>query len=124
MISWYPQKIWFYPPDFMEESLRNLFVGYEASARFSELAKEYPDLIESRRRGKYFERRLKFENMPIIKRGAELGIEMFDFFMKEIEQKGINYLDFMPKPRIEFQPESTAGGKHEQSTTGANQSLF
>ncbi len=52
---------WFYPPDFMASNLGDLFVGYEASARLSELAKEYPDMIESRPREKYKERRIRYE---------------------------------------------------------------
>jgi hypothetical protein len=55
-------KKWFYPPDFMGGDLGILFVGYEASARLSELAKDYPDMIESERKGKYFYRRIKWEN--------------------------------------------------------------
>lgn len=52
---------WFYPPDFMKGG--DLFVGYEASARLSEMAKAYPDMIESRRNGKYMERRIRYEGI-------------------------------------------------------------
>lgn len=55
------KRIWFYPPDFMKESLGDYFVGYEASARLSELASKYPDMIESEKRGKYVYRRIKWE---------------------------------------------------------------
>mgnify|MGYP007083469130 CR=1 FL=1 len=50
---------WYYPPDFMQNN--HCFVGYEASARLSELAKKYPDEIESDRRGKYIYRRVRPE---------------------------------------------------------------
>lgn len=58
------RQTWFYPPDFMRGGMQN-FVGYEASARLSELASDYPDMIESRRRGKYMERRIRFETIPL-----------------------------------------------------------
>ena len=50
---------WFYPMDFMRPDSGQYFVGYEASARLSELAKKYPDNIESERDGKYIKRRWK-----------------------------------------------------------------
>lgn len=53
---------WWLPQDFMRPELGELFVGYEASARLSELAKLYPDKIESRRQGKYMARRLIIAN--------------------------------------------------------------
>ncbi len=68
MLSVDKEKVggWFYPPDFMPPTIsisHPHFVGYEASARFSELAKKYPEMIESRRDGKYFYRRIKVENI-------------------------------------------------------------
>lgn len=47
---------WFRPADFMQPELGELFVGYEASARLSELAKQFPRAINSRQSGKYIER--------------------------------------------------------------------
>lgn len=55
-------KKWWLPMDFMRPGMEN-FVGYEASARLSELGKLYPDMIESRRAGKFVERRISWENM-------------------------------------------------------------
>lgn len=63
MVNW-SEKVWWYPPDFMRPGMEN-FVGYEASARLSELAKLYPDMIESRRTGKFMERRIRWENMKV-----------------------------------------------------------
>lgn len=60
-----PQKIWWLPQDFMQYSMGELFVGYEASARLSELAKLYPKFIESQRQGKYMARRFCFENVNL-----------------------------------------------------------
>ena len=55
------KREWFFPPDFMKPELGDLFVGYEASARLSDLARKYPDMIESLKRGKYMYRRIKWE---------------------------------------------------------------
>lgn len=63
-----PSKIWFLPQDFMQSQLGDKFVGYEASARLSELASKYPEMIESRRNGKYIARRLKVENFYVFSR--------------------------------------------------------
>lgn len=64
MIQLFDKQEWFYPPDFMQGG--ELFVGYGASARFSELAKAYPEMFESRKKIdnlKYLERRFRFENL-------------------------------------------------------------
>lgn len=53
---------WWLPQDFMDGSLGKLFVGYEASARLSELAKL--GKLESRRAGKFMARRLKERPQP------------------------------------------------------------
>jgi hypothetical protein len=56
-----PDKKWWLPQDFMRGG--EFFVGYEASARLSELQSDYPDMFESQRNGKYIERRIKFETI-------------------------------------------------------------
>ena len=53
---------WWYPHDFMKNLPPELFVGYEASARLSELAREYPSMILSEKRGRFIVRRLDWEN--------------------------------------------------------------
>ena len=58
-------RVWWYPPMFMKEELGNFFVGYEASARLSELASKYPDMIESKKQGKYVWRRIKWEDIDL-----------------------------------------------------------
>ncbi len=60
------QQKWFLPQDFMKQSLGTWFVGYEASARLSELAKKYPELLASERQGKYMARRIIYENLSIV----------------------------------------------------------
>lgn len=39
----------------------DLFVGYEAGPRLSELTKEYPEIFETKPEGKFLLRRMKFE---------------------------------------------------------------
>lgn len=56
------QRNWFYPPDFMKSNLGEFFVGYEASARLSELASKYPGMIASKRRDQYMYRRIRWED--------------------------------------------------------------
>lgn len=51
---------WYLPQAFMRNDEH--FVGYEASARLSELAKEFPDDIETKREGKQMARRWKTSN--------------------------------------------------------------
>lgn len=53
------QKEWWLPQDFMQPG--EFFVGYEASARLSELQSENPEMFESVRSGKYMKRRICFE---------------------------------------------------------------
>lgn len=58
-----PDKDWWFPYDFMDDKLGDLFVGYEASARLSELAKNYPDMVESEHADKYIKRRLRMDEL-------------------------------------------------------------
>lgn len=54
---------WFYAPDFQRPGMHaDLFVGYEASARMSELIKDYPELVQYKREGKYRYIRVRYEN--------------------------------------------------------------
>lgn len=59
----YPEKQWWIPPDFMKNNLQEYFIGYEASARLSELASSYPKVFASKKEGKYIARRLNIETM-------------------------------------------------------------
>lgn len=66
IITWMLRKKeieWFYPYDFMREIPNELFVGYEASARLSELTSLYPEMIIAERRGKYIVRKLRLDNI-------------------------------------------------------------
>lgn len=53
---------WWLPGDFMKPELGDLFVGWEASARLSELAKM--NMLDTKQEGKFKARRLK-ANRPI-----------------------------------------------------------
>jgi hypothetical protein len=61
----HPEKEWWYAPDFQQPDLGQFFVGYEASARISELPKHYPGKFEFERKGKYRYVRLKRDSVPI-----------------------------------------------------------
>lgn len=68
MIRRYGKQTYFYAYDFMPPRMSmddECFVGYEASARMSELARDYPDLIESGKDGKYRTLRFRFENVGV-----------------------------------------------------------
>lgn len=73
-----PKGKWWYPYEFMHEGTR-YFVGYEASARLSELAHDYPEMIETKQEGKYKVRRIKTENvdqwLPLLPREIRQAIE-------------------------------------------------
>jgi len=58
-------KDWWLPSDFMKVGLGDLFVGYEASARLSELQTENFEMFESRRNGRFLERRLCFDTAEL-----------------------------------------------------------
>lgn len=61
------QQEWFYAYDFMPPRMTLDYiycVGYEATARFAELAGKYPDMIESVSDGKYKKRRIRWDTMP------------------------------------------------------------
>lgn len=53
-------KKWWLPSDFMQND--EFFVGYEASARLSELQRQYPYMFDSRPAGRFLERRMRFED--------------------------------------------------------------
>ena len=63
LMAKHTEKEWWLPQDFMQPNLGDLFVGYEASARLSELAKDYPDMIQTLPAGKYKKRRIRWETI-------------------------------------------------------------
>lgn len=51
---------YFIPPDFMQDGLGELFVGYEASARLSGLDRKYPGLFITIKLDKYMRRKINW----------------------------------------------------------------
>lgn len=54
----HPEKEWWYASDFQKGAY---FVGYEASARMSDVARLYPKMVEVGRDGRFRTLRLKQE---------------------------------------------------------------
>jgi hypothetical protein len=66
MIARKDKQEWFFAYDFMPPRLSLDYVycvGYEATARFAELAGKYPEMIESQNAGKYKKRRILWDDM-------------------------------------------------------------
>ena len=61
----HPEITWWYAKDFQHG---NYFVGYEASARMSELAKMYPDVLIAERDGRFRTLRVNWKNKKQIKK--------------------------------------------------------
>lgn len=56
----HPEKEWWYASDFQKSPY---FVGYEASARMSDIIREYPSLVDVGRDGRYRILRIRWENV-------------------------------------------------------------
>lgn len=64
-----PSKVWWYAYDFMPPRMSfedPLFVGYEATARMSDLLRMYPYMFEAGKDGKYRTLRFKREDWHAI----------------------------------------------------------
>ena len=49
-----PSKVWWYAPDFQQQYMTpELYVGYEATARISDILREYPSLLDTKRDGRF-----------------------------------------------------------------------
>ena len=81
---------WFYPYDFMDSGLGELFVGYKAPTRIAELAHDCPEMFEERAVGKYVQRRIKRETI------AE-WFPMLTKPLKQIVSKQLNYYPHLPE---------------------------
>lgn len=72
-------KEWWLPHEFMQPG--EFFVGYEASARLSELQSQYPQMFDSERYGKYMRRRIRFEDgkawYPTIPKDLQLMVKKY-----------------------------------------------
>lgn len=76
----HPEVKWWYAKDFMQPNLGDFFVGYEATARMSELVQDYPDMFEVRKDGRFRTVRFKFEDkekfLPMFFRKEEMLSEL------------------------------------------------
>lgn len=83
---------WFMAGDFQEPKIKmndELFVGWEATARMSDLLREYPEMVGVKREGKYRYLRFRFENT--VKMFQTLPYYWIDFIKSELEKSGITY---------------------------------
>lgn len=85
-------KEWFMAGDFQEPAIsisNPLFVGWEASARMTDLRNTYPEMVESKKQGKY--RWLKFRYDNTVAMFKTLPPEWISFLKSEFEANGITY---------------------------------
>ena len=89
-----PSK-WYYPQDFMPPRMsmdNEYFVGYEASARLSELASEYPDMIETKQDGKYKCRRFNLRGYDYWYKLLPKELQEIVVSVKPKEQSAVSWL--------------------------------
>lgn len=77
---------WFYPYDFMQSQLGQLFVGYKAPTRLNELEHDYPELFERQPEGKYIKRRINRSTVS----------QWFNGLSKDLKQVVAKELDYYP----------------------------
>lgn len=83
---------WFMAGDFQSPKIdmrSDLFVGWEATARMSDLHRTYPEMVEAKRIGKYRYLRFRFENTIVMFKLLSPG--WITFIKSELEQNGITY---------------------------------
>lgn len=56
----HPEKEWWYASDFQKGPY---FVGYEATARMSDIVREYPSLVDVDKDGRFRILRIRWENV-------------------------------------------------------------
>lgn len=56
----HPEKEWWYASDFQKGAY---FVGYEATARMSDIVREYPSLVDVDKDGRFRILRIRWENV-------------------------------------------------------------
>jgi hypothetical protein len=62
-----PNHEWWYAPDFQQPHLTaDTWVGYEATARMSDLMRDYPQMVEHKRDGKYRYIKFRFAQVNLI----------------------------------------------------------
>lgn len=91
MIQKYPDQTWFHARDFMLNHLGELFVGYEAGSRLSELYRDFPEAIEAKNDGRYKLYRFKIENKDALIQ--LLPIDLSTLIVKELAKKKLLDVD-------------------------------
>lgn len=84
-------KEWWYPVDFTGNGSSS-FVGYEASARLSELAKKYPEMIISERDGRFMKRKIDWKNISE-------WVDKLPSSIKVIYKRKVNYETTEDEPK-------------------------
>lgn len=83
------EQEWFYAPDFQKPHLpEDLFVGYEATARISDLIRDYPEIATWKKEGKYRYIKFRFDNLKQIYSSLNVPKELKDliqFEMRKVE---------------------------------------
>ena len=82
-----PQR-WYIASDFMKQDLGELFVGYEATARLSELANK--GLFDTKRVGRFRAVRLKVKEMPMFEGTRE---QLNNLTIKPEQPKAVSWLN-------------------------------
>lgn len=82
-------KEWFYPYDFMTDDLGDNFVGYEATARLSEVTRKFPLMFEVKNDGKYKVRRFRFEAIPALLNSVSQ--DWRNFIIGELNKNCVEY---------------------------------
>lgn len=86
---------WYYPYDFMPPRMdinNQYFVGYEASARLSELSADYPDMLEVKQDGKYKCRRFNLRQHGLWWPKLPIELQQAIGNIKPKEQPAISWL--------------------------------
>jgi hypothetical protein len=98
-----PDRVWWYAYDFMDNDMGDYFVGYEASARITDVLNEFPFAFEVGKDGKYRTIRFKFECLnEIMGRSNILDQYLLDEgITKSIPKKQIDWFD-MDLDRLEI----------------------
>lgn len=96
---------WWFAYDFMKSSWGPMFVGYEASARLTELSKRYPNMVETEQAGKYKKRRLRFEEidlwLPKLPKDLRYAIHRAGLsYNKELSGPGDGTIETRPQPSV------------------------
>lgn len=85
MIRRNDEKKWWYAWEYIGQ-VEGLFVGHRAPARISELAINYPEMIESKKEGKFKIFRFRFENYLVFK--ETITSEMRSVVIRELIKVG------------------------------------